>query len=240
MITLRRASERHHYQRGRQEDWLTFDPHDRADPLAHGFGTLALLNEIRIAPGTDVVRSPRDDVEILTYIHQGVLRYDDSTSRRGILQAGEFHRATFGPSPRHSKMKVSRTHWAHFYELWLNPSAADLAAEQVQRRFSVADRRGRLCVVASPDARQGSLRICEDALIYSALLNPGQHMARELPYGRNAWLHVVLGAIVLGDAVLTAGDGAGIAEERAISFAARETSEVLLVDLGGSRATVPT
>jgi redox-sensitive bicupin YhaK (pirin superfamily) len=239
MITLRHALERHHCQRGRQEDWLTFDPDDRADPLADGFGALGLLNEIRIAPGTGVARNTLDDAEVLTYLHQGVLSYGDSTSQRGVLQAGEFHCATLSRAVPNGTIQVSRPHWAHFYELWLRPSEAATVSEQAKRRFSVADRRGRLCVVASVDARQGSLRIREDALIYSALLDPGQHMARELPHGRNAWLHVVCGAIALGDIVLTAGDGAGIREERAISFAAREKSEILLVDLLASQTRWP-
>jgi hypothetical protein len=40
MITLRRSRERHHAQRRKHEVWLTFDPQDRTDPLADGFGTL--------------------------------------------------------------------------------------------------------------------------------------------------------------------------------------------------------
>ena len=38
MIRLRRAGERHHYRRRTQEVWLTFNPQDRADLLAQGFG----------------------------------------------------------------------------------------------------------------------------------------------------------------------------------------------------------
>jgi len=39
MITLRRSQERHHDHRKR-EVWLAFDPQDRTDALADGFGTL--------------------------------------------------------------------------------------------------------------------------------------------------------------------------------------------------------
>jgi quercetin 2,3-dioxygenase len=240
MITLRRTLERQHHRGRRQEDWLTFDPHNRADPLADGLGALELLNEVRIAPGTSVPRNLRPDVEVLTYVHQGVLSYEDSMSHSGVLQAGEFHRVTSGSSLRHSKMNASRSDWAHFYQLWLHPSQAELDSEHVQKRFSAAERRGRLCVVASPDARRGSLRIHEDALVCSALLDPGQHVVRELAQGRGAWLHVVHGAVTVGDTVLTTGDGAGITEERAVSFTARERSEILLVDLGEVPAAFPT
>lgn len=240
MITLRRTLERQHHRGRRQEDWLTFDSQNRADPLASGLGALELLNEIRIAPGTSVPRNTRHDVEVLTYVHQGVLSYQDSASQSGVLQAGEFHRVTAGRSLRQGKMNASRSDWVHFYQLWLHPTQAELESEHVQRRFSAADRRGRLCVVASPDARRGSLRIHEDALICSALLDPGQHVVRELAPGRAAWVHVVHGVVALGYTVLCAGDGAGITDERAVSLTAREPSEVLLVDLGQEPDTVPT
>jgi redox-sensitive bicupin YhaK (pirin superfamily) len=77
----------------------------------------------------------------------------------------------------------------------------------------------------------GSLHLREDALIYSALLEPGQHVVHDLESGRAAWLHIVTGAVTLGDAVLRTGDGAGISEQRPVSFTAREDTEILLVDL---------
>jgi hypothetical protein len=240
MITLRRASERRHSRRPKFEDWLTFDPEDRADPLADGFGALELLTETRLAPGTGVPRSARHDVETVTYLHQGVLAYEDSMGHSGVLQAGEFHRVTSGRNLRHSQTNASRTDWAHFYQLGLHPSEAELESEHAQKRFSAAERRGDLCVVASPDARKGSLRVHQDTLICSALLDPGQHVVRELAEGRSAWLHVVDGQITLADSILGAGDGAGITMERAVSLTAREPSEVLLVDLGPSPRRLPT
>ena len=51
MITLRRAAQRHHDWTRKQEVWLTFDPKDRADPLADGFGALEVLDEERLSPG---------------------------------------------------------------------------------------------------------------------------------------------------------------------------------------------
>jgi redox-sensitive bicupin YhaK (pirin superfamily) len=100
------------------------------------------------------------------------------------------------------------------------------------KRFSAAERQGILRVVASPDGRKGSLRIRQDASIYSAMLDPGQHLIHELSPGRRAWLHVVRGEVTLDDEVLVAGDGVGYRAERAVSFTARTEGEILLLDLG--------
>ena len=232
MITVRRAQVRYHGQTAKQETWLTFDPQDRADPLVGGFGTLEILNEVRLAPGAGVPRNARYEAEILTYVHEGVLAYEDSVGHSGVVQAGEFQRVTSGHGLRHSKMNASRTDWAHFFQMWLHPSEAELEPEHVEKRFSAAERRSGLCVVASYDARRGSLRIHQNALVYSALLDPGQHVVHELSQDRSAWLHVVQGEVSLGDLVLAAGDGAGVTTERAVSFTAGEKSEILLVDLG--------
>jgi hypothetical protein len=231
MITLRRANERHHDRRRKQEVWHTFHP-DRADALAGGFGALEVLDEDRLPPGAGVPRHPHLDAEIVTYVREGALAHEDSMGRSGIVQAGEFQRMTAGRGIRHSETNASRTDWAHVFQIWLRPSEAGLEPGHEQKRFSAAERRGGLCVVASPDARRGSLRIHQDALVYSAMLDPGQHVIHELPQGRSAWLHLVQGEVTLGDTVLTTGDGAGVTAEPAVSLTAREETEILLVDLG--------
>jgi redox-sensitive bicupin YhaK (pirin superfamily) len=232
MIMLRRANERHRERPRKQEVWLTFDSEDRADPLADGFGTLAMLNEDRLPPGGDLPRHPHHDVEIVTYVREGALAYQDSMGRSGVISAGEFQRMTAGRGIRHSETNASRTDWAQIFQIWLRPSEAGLEPSRDQKRFSAAERRGGLCVVASPDARRGSVRVHQDALMYSAMLDPGQHVVHELSHGRSAWLHLVDGEVILGDIVLTTGDGAGITSERAVSLTAREEAEILLVDIG--------
>jgi quercetin 2,3-dioxygenase len=232
MITVRRTKDRYHGRNARQEDWHTFDPQNRADPLADGFGALEILSEVRLGPGAAVPRNARYETEILTYVHEGVLAYEDSIGHSGVMQAGEFQRVTSGRGLRHSRMNASRTEWAHFYQIWVHPAEAELEPEHVEKRFSAAERRGGLCVVASLDARKGSLRIHQDALVYSALLDDGQHVVHELSPGRSAWLHVVQGEVTLGDLVLTQGDGVGVTAERVVSFTAGEESEILLVNLG--------
>ena len=239
MIALRRAKERHLDRHRKQEVWLTFYPQDLGDQPTDGFGTLESLNEDRLPPGAGVPRHPHRDTEILTYVREGALGYEDSTGRSGVIRAGEFQRMTAGNGLRHSETNASRTDWAHVFQIGLRPWEAGIDSSHEQKRFSAAQRRGGLCVVASPDARKGSLRIHQDALMYSALLDPGQHVVHELSQGRRAWLHIVQGEVTLGDVVLTAGDGAGFTAERAVSLTAREEAEILLVDLGVERPGSP-
>jgi len=231
MITLRRAEERHYDRNGGQEIWLTFFAHDLASPLADGFSTLEILDEGRLPPGGGLARRLPDDAEMVTFVREGALAWEDSKEGSLLLQAGEFRRMTVGRGARHRETNVSLTHWAHVFQVGFRPSQADLKPSYEQKRFSVAERRGRLCVIASPDGRKGSLVIHQDALMYSALLEIGTHIVHELSPRRSAWLHLVQGEVTIGDLVLTTGDGVGISAERAVSLTAEETTEILLVDL---------
>jgi redox-sensitive bicupin YhaK (pirin superfamily) len=227
MISLRLAAERHHDRRLRREVWRTFDPLDRTDRL----GTLEALDESRLPPRADIPRRVGDQSEIVTYVHEGAVAYEDSTGHTGVIHAGEFQRMLTAHGSRHSEANASRVEWAHVFQIQLRRSALEAEPGREQKRFSAAERRGGLCIVASRDHRRGSLRLGQDTAIYSALLEPGQHVVHELALERAAWLHVVRGKLTLDDLVLTTGDGVGVTAERAVSLIAREYTEILLFDV---------
>jgi quercetin 2,3-dioxygenase len=231
MITLLRAEDRVHRNRRGHESWFTFPSHETSTLTRGGFGTLRGLNEERFAPRSSSSQQRCRDTEIVTYVHDGTLGYWDSTGRAQVIQAGEFHRMTAGPGMRRTESNASRRDPAHVFQIWLQPQAPGLESTCELRRFSAALRRNALRVVASGEARDGSLRIHQDAVVCSALLTSGQHLVHEIALGRAAWLHVVRGQICLGDLVLNAGDGVGTTEGRVVSMTAQSEAEVLLIDV---------
>ncbi|HEU4734507.1 MAG TPA: pirin family protein [Kofleriaceae bacterium] len=236
MISLRRSAERHHDRRRKREVWRTFDPADLSDRPSDRFGPLEAVDESRLPPRADVPRRVGGDAEIVTYVREGAVAYEDSTGHAGVIHAGEFQRMLTAHGARHSEANASRVEWAHVFQVRMCHSAPELEPGREQKRFSAAERRGGLCLVASPDARAGSLRLDQDTRIYSALLEPGHHVVHELAPEHAAWLHVVQGQITLDDLVLVTGDGAGVTTERAVSLTARENSEILLFDVTEPRA----
>jgi quercetin 2,3-dioxygenase len=236
LIAPRRAAERQHNQRGKHETWRSFAPRGGANDARKGFEALESVEESRLPPGAIVPRNAHRDGEIITYVHEGALAFRDPMGRSGVIHAGEFQTRSTRRGIRHSESNASRRDWVHIFQIWLRSAEARIDDGVAQKRFSVAERRGALCVVASPDARRASLRVHQDALVYSAVLERGQHVVHELTNGRSAWLHLVQGEVTLGDLVLTTGDGAGISAERSVSLTARQESEFLLLDL---RAALP-
>jgi hypothetical protein len=232
VITLRRSAERRHVRSWNQEIWKTFAPEDQEDQLAEGFGSCAALDELRLPPNAGAAPLPLRHSEIVTYVFEGALAQEDSTGRSGVVHVDEFQSMTTGRI-RHSERNASQTKWTRVFRLSLRPSEAELDCGQEQRLFPLAERRGVLRVVASPDGRRGSLRVHADALVYSAILDVGHHLIHPLDPGRVAWLHVLHGKVALDGLVLVTGDGVGVAAEPAISCTAQEDSEILLVDMGG-------
>jgi quercetin 2,3-dioxygenase len=241
MITPRRAADRLHVRRHRQDAWLTFRAKDQADPFAGGFGALEILNEDRLPPGVGVLPYAQPEAEVVTYVLEGSLAQKDSAGAWAAIGAGEFQRMVAKHGVAHSAANASRVKWAHIFQIWLRHGLAKLEPGHEQRRFSAAQRRGALCVVASPDGRHESLRLHEDVVIFSAMLDEGQHLIHELGAMRSAWLHVVSGEVGLADLVLAAGDGVGFSAERSVSVTAREKTELLLFDLPETplQATLP-
>lgn len=230
MMVVRRANDRRHERHGQQETWLTFEPRGQRKRFAEGFGDLEILTEHWLPPKA-TVRQPHDDVELVTYVHEGALVYEDSTGQSIVLHVGDFQRLTAGRGFRHTETNASRADWTRVFQIGVHPSEVSLEIGFEQKRFSVAERRGLLCLIASPDGRCGSLRVHQDAWIYSTVLDAGQHSVHELFRGRSAWLQVVRGEVRCGGIVLVTGDGVGITAERAASFTASGRAELLLVDL---------
>lgn len=228
MIELRRTGERRYLDRPGRKLWHTF--HARRG-LPEGFGALLQLDEVWRPSGVTSSQLRCSESEMLTYVRDGSMAYRDSTGRSGVIAAGELHAITAGDELRRSESNVSATEPAHMFQFWLQPPLHGLEPGCEQKRFSRTERRGKLGVLASPDGRLGSLKVRTDVVLYSAMLSRGQHVVHELMEGRSAWLHVVEGEVMMGDAILSTGDGAGITDARSVSLTAQGEAEILLLDL---------
>jgi hypothetical protein len=111
------------------------------------------------------------------------------------------------------------------------PEREGLEPSYEQRKFPAEERRNRLQVVASPDGREGSLVIRQDALLYLGALDARREVAHVLLPGRHAWLQVLRGTVRVDGRSLSAGDGASVSDEPLLTLKAEEASEVLVFDL---------
>lgn len=135
-----------------------------------------------------------------------------------------------GKGVTHSEYNASKTDETHLMQIWILPDRAGHEPGYAQKAFG-DERRGRLRLVASPDGRDGSLKINQSTDIYAGVLDEGWIEHRFAP-GRFGYLQLAKGGLELGGLVMQAGDGAKISDESvlAVKALAPET-EFLLFDL---------
>src|SRR5262249_27976071 len=132
---------------------------------------------------------------------------------------------------QHSEFNPSKTEPVHFYQIWLLPDRRGHQPSYEQKSYPESERNGKLRLVASPDARNGSLTIHQDALVFLLSLKKEQQVAHALRSGRYAWLQVLRGSVRLNEMPLRAGDGAAVSDESSLHVATVEPGEVMLFDL---------
>jgi redox-sensitive bicupin YhaK (pirin superfamily) len=231
MINIRHSEERGGGNHGWLKTHHTFSFDQFYDPRWMGFRSLRVINEDWVAGGQGFPAHPHRDMEIITYILEGGIEHKDSLGTSSIIRPGDGQRMSAGRGIRHSEMNPSPTDAAHLLQIWITPDKSGHEPSYEQKTFPEEEKRGKLRLIASPDGKEGSVTIHQDAKLYVSLLSPGQEVKHELSKGRHAWLQIAKGSVELNGQKLVQGDGAAISEEKALSIKGTEDSEVLLFDL---------
>ena len=232
MITVLPAAERFHTDIGWLDSWHSFSFAEHYDPERLGFRALRVINDDRVQPARGFGSHSHRDMEIITYVLSGELGHKDSMGNGSVIRPGEVQRMSAGTGVVHSEMNASRSDPVHFLQIWIVPDRAGHRPGYEQKAFSTEERRGKLRLVASPDGRDGSVSIHQDALVHAALLNRGERASYTLRPRRHAWLQVARGSVQLNGRELREGDGAAISDETRLDVEGQDSSEVLLFDLG--------
>ena len=132
----------------------------------------------------------------------------------------------------HSEFNYEPAGVTHFLQIWIEPNVRGIPPSYEQRHFGDAEKRGRLRLVASPDGRESSVSIHQDALMFAGLFDADEGARYALPSGRKGYVHVARGEIGVNGKSLSAGDalkteGGEIVIERG------KGAEVLVFDLPG-------
>jgi redox-sensitive bicupin YhaK (pirin superfamily) len=171
-------------------------------------------------------------MEIVSYVLAGELGHKDSMGTGSVIRPGDVQRMSAGTGVTHSEWNHSKTEFVHFLQIWILPERRGITPSYEQKTIPESETQNRLRLVASPDGRDGSVTIHQDAQLHVARLDAGQEITQALAAGRHAWLQVARGAVELNGTALAAGDGAAVSDERALAIRAGEDAEILLFDLG--------
>jgi len=231
MLEIRKAEDRGHASHGWLDSWHSFSFADYHDARHMGFGALRVINEDRVQPGMGFGTHGHRDMEIISYVLEGALAHKDSMGNGSTMVPGDVQRMSAGRGVMHSEFNHEKTGETHFLQIWIEPSVRGIEPGYEQKRFGPEDKRGQLRLVASPDGRDGSVTIHQDAFVYATLLDGGERVVHRLVPGRRAYLHLARGQMRANGEALSAGDALKAAEVAEIVLEQGEGAEALLFDL---------
>lgn len=233
MIALRKSTERGYADHGWLRSFHTFSFAGYYDPRHMGYGPLRVINEDRVDPGEGFGRHPHRDMEIISYVLDGELEHKDSMGNGSVIKPGDIQRMSAGTGVFHSEYNPSPSKPVHFLQIWIEPAEYGIPPSYEQKYFGPEDKRGKLRLLASPDAREGSVKIHQDAYLYAALVDGDETVAHAMVPGRKAYVHVARGTAVVNGQQLHAGDALKIEGEEKVDIAGGSNAEILLFDLPG-------
>ena len=230
MIEIRKSADRGYADHGWLKSFHSFSFAGYRDPRHDSFGSLRVINEDRIEAGTGFGTHGHRDMEIISYVLEGALAHKDSMGNGSTIVPGDVQRMSAGRGVMHSEHNAGDAQ-THFLQIWIQPAEAGIAPGYEQKHFDAASKRGMLRLIASPDGRDGSVLIHQDAYLYATLLGTGQRLVHALAGGRRAYVHVVRGRATVSGKVLEAGDALKADDVAEIVLENADDAEILLFDL---------
>lgn len=230
-LNIRRAEERGHADHGWLNSHHTFSFANYYDPAHMGFRSLRVINDDRVTPGRGFGTHPHRDMEIFSYVLEGTLEHQDSMGNGRQLTPGQIQLMSAGRGITHSEYNPSRTEPLHFLQIWIQPRERGLKPSYSEWHPKPEHQSSSKVLVISPDGRDGSATIHQDARVYRVQLNPGQSVTHALEEGRGVWLHIADGKLQVNGVDLSTGDAVSTETPGTITLTATKPTLALLFDL---------
>jgi redox-sensitive bicupin YhaK (pirin superfamily) len=228
MIELRYSGDRGPADHGWLQSRHTFSFAGYYDPRHMGVSALRVINDDKVAPGAGFGTHSHQDMEIISYVKRGVIEHKDSMGNIEQLPVGEFQLMSAGTGVTHSEYNPSDSEPLEFLQIWIQPDVSGIKPQYQQKRF---ESRTGLQLIASPDARDGSLLLHQNASLYQLRLDATDKATHGLDRGRSLYVHVVSGALEVNGETLGEGDGTRVTDVETVDFEGLETTEALVFDL---------
>ncbi len=231
MIIIRPEQDRGKASFGWLDSRHTFSFGNYYDPNYVGFSRLRVINEDRVIPSKGFQTHSHQNMEIISYVLSGTLEHKDSIGNGSIIRPGDVQIMSAGKGITHSEFNSSATELVHFLQIWIVPKQKNLEPSYEQKYFSLEQRQGKLRLIASPDGKDESITIHQDAHIYTGVFNNGDRYNFNTETNKSLWLQVAKGSLNINGKSLNSGDGVAITKEKFLELLiTKNNSEILLFE----------
>lgn len=233
-VQVRKSSERGHANHGWLDSYHSFSFADYYDPAHMGFSVLRVINEDIVAGGQGFGMHSHRDMEIVTYMLGGAIQHKDSMGNGSVIRAGDVQRMTAGTGVRHSEFNASNQDAAHLLQIWLLPESNGIEPGYEEKHFDAASKTNQWRLIASHNAREGSLLIHQDVDLYATILDAGKSLGYATSPGRSLYLQIARGSVVVNGTQLDKGDAIAIDDVKDVEVVSQTDAEIVLFDLPSS------
>ena len=214
----------------RQDAWKTsayaFVPYETY------FGELCGFADDVVAPGRGFGMHPHRDMEISTLMLSGAQRHRDTTGSEHLLQLNAVQTMSAGTGLEHSEINASATEPFHSFQVWVSPKRAGGAPRHEAFSYAPGDKHNQWLLALSPDRREGSALIGQDAFFSVGAFDSGQRARYAMRgQGNGVYMHCAKGELSVGGHRLKAGDAVGVWESEGFELEVLSTAELVLVEV---------
>ena len=231
MIELRKSEERGFVDHGWLKSYHSFSFADYLDNKHMNFGPLRVINEDRVAAGMGFGKHGHRDMEIISYVLDGALAHEDSMGNGSAIKPGDVQRMSAGTGVTHSEFNHSKVGATHFLQIWITPNVTGIAPSYEEKHFNDTAKRGRLRLIASPDGREDSVVIHQDATLYAGLFDGIEEARLSIANDRLCYVHIAVGSAVVNGQLLGTGDAAKMTDVSTVFIEKGNHAELLVFDL---------
>lgn len=231
MIKIRKSAERGHANHGWLQAKHTFSFADYYDPAHMGFSVLRVINEDIIVGGAGFPTHSHKDMEIITYIVDGVLEHQDSLGNKATISPGEVQRMSAGTGVRHSEYNHLEDKKTHLLQIWITPDKNNYPPSWEQKDFSTQLSKNQVILIVSNTGRDGSVKLSQDTDIYALKSGIRGDKILNSQEDRFYWLQVISGVVKFNDVTIGAGDAISASMLTRIHLNWQANSEFLFFDL---------
>lgn len=190
-----------------------------------------MINEDRIAAGQGFGKHSHRNMEIISYVLSGELAHEDSIGNIKGIPPGDVQRMSAGTGVTHSEFNHAKDQTTHFLQIWIEPNTLEVEPSYEQKTVPLAIKQGKLCLIASQNGQNDSVKIHADANLYAGLFEGVQTAELDLDPKRKAYVHLIRGSLKINGQEILGGDALLIDNESKISISEGKNAEVLVFDL---------
>jgi hypothetical protein len=232
VISIFPYSELGNHNYGWLDAYYHFNFAEYHQPDKAGYPPLIVWNDDCIQPGTGFPMHSHRDMEIITYIRQGAITHEDSLGNKGVTKAGEIQIMSAGTGITHSEYNHEDVETLLF-QIWIHPNENNIQPRWENVAINSFHEPG-IHILASGEKELGNsniIKLFQDATLY--LINGEQEkdLDFELKNGRQMYLVVAKGAVMINKNIVKSSDGVFINNENKLDFNFQEDSELLFFDL---------